>query len=239
MMPALTSNLAMQDQHRRNSVWKNYFTAGFSYKEIRSFLFLFCFHRTKIAIWDLNRSQGKGNHSNTNTEIKFIQDKLNGSTSRFGYQYMLQKLRSSGLTADKEIVQLILESMDTVGADRRKRQRLTRHEYHSFGPDHTSNIDGYDKLKRFGITIHGALDGYRRRFFGLNYHQAIATLKLLQTITCAVSRSWTSFHVLSEATVEMKMYLYAQYSDSCVEIIPTARVKTQVSFMVTQQQINV
>ena len=87
-------------------------------------------------------------------------------------------LRSSGLTADKETVRLILKSLDPVVVDKRRRRKLTLREYHSFGPNHNWHIDGYDKLKPFGIAIHGA-----------NYRQAITTLKLLQTITYAVSRS--------------------------------------------------
>ena len=47
--------------------------------------------------------------------------------------------------------------------DKRKRRKLTRREDHSFGPNHTWHIDGYDKLKPFGIAIHGAIDGYSRR----------------------------------------------------------------------------
>ena len=112
--------------------------------------------------------QRRGNHSNINTVIKFIQDELKGSSSCFGYRHMLQKLRSSGLTADKETVRLIFKSLDPVGVDTRKRWKLTLCEYHSFGPNHTWHIDGYDKLKPFGVAIHGAIDGYSRRILWLN-----------------------------------------------------------------------
>ena len=61
----------------------------------------------------------------------------------------------------------MLKSLDPVGVDRRKRRKLTRREYHSFGPDHTWHIGGYDKLKPFEIAIHGAIDGYSRRIFWL------------------------------------------------------------------------
>ena len=166
-MSALASNLTMQDQHKRYNVLKNYFTAGFSYKEICNFLFLF--YRIKITIRHLNRLlrqcnlQRRGDHSNINTLIKFIQDALKGFSYCFVYRYMPQKLRSSGLTADKETVSLILKSLYPVGIDRRKRRKLTCHEYHSFGSNHTSHIDGYDKLKPFGIAIHGAIDGNSRK----------------------------------------------------------------------------
>ena len=80
----------------------------------------------------------------------------------FWLPIQLQKLRSSRSTADKETVRLILKSLDLVGVDKRKRRKLTRREYHSFGPNHAWHIDGYDKLKPFGIAIHGAIDGYSR-----------------------------------------------------------------------------
>ena len=57
---------------------------------------------------------------NINTVIKFIEDKLKGSSSCFGYRYTLQKLRCRGLRADKETVRLILKSLDPVGVDRKK-----------------------------------------------------------------------------------------------------------------------
>ena len=81
---------------------------------------------------------------------------------------MLQKLRSCGLTADKETVRLTLKSLDPVGVDTRKRRKLTHREYHSFGPNQTWHIDGYHKLKPFGIGINGAIDGYSRRILWLN-----------------------------------------------------------------------
>ena len=130
MMSALTSNFTAQDQHRRYDALKNYFTAGFSNEVICSFLFRF--HRIKITIRRLNRLlrqrnlQLRWNHSDINTIIKFIQDELKGSSLCFGYRYMLQKLHSSGLIADKETPRLILRSVDAFGVDKRKRRKLTR-----------------------------------------------------------------------------------------------------------------
>ena len=80
---------------------------------------------------------------------------------------MLQKSRSSRWIADKETVWLILKSLDLAGVDKTKRRKLTRREYHSFGANHTWHIDGYDKLKPFGIVIHEAIDGYSQRIIWL------------------------------------------------------------------------
>ena len=96
--------------------------------------------------------QRRGNHSNINTVIKFIQGELKGPSSYFGYRYMLQMLRSTGLTADKETARLMLKSPDPVGFDKRKRWKLTRREHHSFGQNHIWHIDSYDKLKPLAIV---------------------------------------------------------------------------------------
>ena len=70
MMSALTSNLTVQDQHRRYNALKNYFTARFSYEEICNVLF--CFHRIRITVRHLNcllrqcNLQRRGNHSGLN-----------------------------------------------------------------------------------------------------------------------------------------------------------------------------
>ena len=89
MMSALTSNITVQDQHKRYNALKNYFTAGFSYEEICNFLFHF--RRIKITIRRLNRLlrqynlQHRRNHSDISIIIKIIQDELKGSSLCFGY----------------------------------------------------------------------------------------------------------------------------------------------------------
>ena len=67
---------------------------------------------------------------------------------------MLQKLRSSGFTADKETV-------------------------HSFGPNHAWHIDRYDKLKPFGIAIYGAIDEYSRIILWLKLSSSNSNTKVI------------------------------------------------------------
>lgn len=50
--------------------------------------------------------------------------------------------------------------MDPDGVDSRRKHRLARRTYINKGPNYLVHVDGYDKLKRFGIAIHGAIDGY-------------------------------------------------------------------------------
>ena len=50
----------------------------------------------------------------------------------------------------------------------RKRRRPQRRKYANPGPNNVWHIDGYDKLKPYGISIHGCIDGFSRRIMWLN-----------------------------------------------------------------------
>lgn len=41
--------------------------------------------------------------------------------------------------------------------------RLRGRDYHNPGPNYVWHIDGYDKLKPFGFSIHAAIDGFNRK----------------------------------------------------------------------------
>ena len=54
-----------------------------------------------------------------------------------------------------------------VGVECRKRKRLRRRAYHTKGPNSVWHIDGHDKLKPFGFSIHACIDGFSRRLIWL------------------------------------------------------------------------
>ena len=49
----------------------------------------------------------------------------------------------------------------------RKARKLQRRSYVSPGPNATWHVDGYDKLKPYGLPIHGCVDGFSRRIMWL------------------------------------------------------------------------
>ena len=52
----------------------------------------------------------------------------------------------------------------------RMAKRLHRRTYHASGPNYTWHIDGYDKIKRFGLAIHGCIDGFSRKLIWLKVY---------------------------------------------------------------------
>ena len=60
-----------------------------------------------------------------------------------------------------------MQEEDTDGSAQRRHRTFTRRSFHSPGPNYSWHVDGYDKLKPYGLAIHGCVDGYSRRVMWL------------------------------------------------------------------------
>ena len=76
-------------------------------------------------------------------------------------------LISKGIQCRCEDAGKMVCDKDTKGVQVRKRRRLRRRKYTSPGPNFVWHIDGHDKLKRYGFSIHGGIDGFSRRVLWL------------------------------------------------------------------------
>lgn len=65
----------------------------------------------------------------------------------------------------RQTVSSILRTLDPDGVARRRHRVIDRRSYVNKGPNYLIHIDGYDKLKRYGFPIHGAIDGYLNMHF--------------------------------------------------------------------------
>ena len=81
---------------------------------------------------------------------------------------MWNKLRTSyNVTVPRDMVMRILRELDPDASVLRKARKLQRRSYVSPGPNATWHVDGYDKLKPYGLPIHGCVDGFSRRIMWL------------------------------------------------------------------------
>ena len=76
-------------------------------------------------------------------------------------------MNTSGVLVRREDARLVLLELDPQNVDKRRRRRLRRRIYHSPGPNFVWHIDGHDKLKPYGISIHECIDGCSRRIIWL------------------------------------------------------------------------
>jgi hypothetical protein len=72
-----------------------------------------------------------------------------------------------GIRATQKTVRRILNLLDPEGVELRARNCLRRRLYKNKGPGYMVHIDGYDKLKPFGSSIHGCVDGFSRKVLWL------------------------------------------------------------------------
>ena len=145
-----------------------------TYEEIREFLRIQ--HSCEISLSTLKRwIKRKGLRrrplacirSSMSVIADAVQEELDGSGANFGYRRMHRALLSKGTICRRNDVRLSLKQLDPDGVNLRKWRRLHRRKYVSPGPNFAWHIDGHDKLKPFGFSIHGGIDGFCRKLIWL------------------------------------------------------------------------
>lgn len=73
-----------------------------------------------------------------------------------GYRSMWHRLQQQyRLRVTREDVRRLLQQVDPIGVAMRRQHRLHRRTYVSRGPNDAWHVDGYDKLRPYGILING------------------------------------------------------------------------------------
>ena len=79
-----------------------------------------------------------------------------------GQRMLVGYLRSLGLHISRQRVRESLLRTDPHGVSLRQRQVLHQRQYSVAGPNSLWHVDGYHKLIRWRIVIHGGIDGFSR-----------------------------------------------------------------------------
>ena len=81
---------------------------------------------------------------------------------RSGEKTIEGKLRSVGLRIQRERIRESLHRVDLNGIQSRIRRVLHHREYSVSSPNALWHVDGYHKLIRWKIVVHGGIDGFSR-----------------------------------------------------------------------------
>ena len=149
-----------------------YYTAGYTINEIRGFLAVqhgrALSERQIHYILRRQNLQRRNNNSDPEEIVRAILHELSGPGQNAGYRQMRQRLLANhDVNASRELVRVALRVIDPVRVMNRRAHRLQRRIYTNKGPNFCIHIDGWDKLKPFGISVHGAVDGFSRRVLWL------------------------------------------------------------------------
>ena len=121
--------------------------------------------RVKYLIRKQGLSRKKMNQS---ALIQAVSNELDTSRSLLGYRQMAKMISLKyEVNISKENARLALLHVDPDGVRNRRRNAIKRRVYDSKGPGDIYHIDGNDKLKKWGICIHGGIDGFSRKLLWL------------------------------------------------------------------------
>lgn len=155
----------------KEAIIEHYFAYGYTYKEIT--LCLSVIHGLKTSVRQLKRILKRLNLSrrinkdDIDTVVGFVAREITESGASLGYRAVYKRLQTHGVTTDRETVRIIMKHLDPRGVHLRQQRRLERRLYHVPGPNYLWHIDGWDKLKPFGFSIHGCIDGFSRKIIWL------------------------------------------------------------------------
>lgn len=158
--------------HLRNALIMHYLSHGYTGTDILCLLALR--HGIVLSLRQLrrvirnNRLRRRDLPLDPVELVRVITNEIRGSGQAIGYRAMWRRLRTSyNLNVTQEITRLLLSELDPVGVERRRGRRIARRVYTCPGPNYLVHIDGYDKLKTFGIAVHAAIDGFSRKLLWL------------------------------------------------------------------------
>ena len=178
-MSSIISDLKMADEDKSDEreLIEFYFNRGYQYKHI--VLMLDKQHGKKMNLRTLQRrlkDYGLSRRESFDEDLVrslITREIESGPGSLHGYRSMWHVLRLRyQLNVPRRIVETLMKEIDPNGVRRRKQRCLKRRTYLSAGPNFTWHIDGYDKLKPFGFSIHGCVDGFSRRVMWLEVQRS-------------------------------------------------------------------
>jgi hypothetical protein len=96
-----------------------------------------------------------------------------------GIAYVIGWLRSNGYRIQRQRIRDSAKRVDGLGVVLRKQQRIKRRVYSVKRPNALWHCDGHHKLRRWGIVIHGFIDGYSRKVCSTSFGYLMG-----KTLTC-------------------------------------------------------
>ncbi|KAH0836635.1 hypothetical protein J3R83DRAFT_8353 [Lanmaoa asiatica] len=123
----------------------------------------------------------------SNSDLDQLVAQFKASHPESGSRYVMGHLRAQGYRLQFTRVLQSLGRVDRIGQILRTRQVKKRRKYYVKRPNALWHVDGHHKLIRWGIVIHGFIDGFCRTIVALrasNNNQSTTVLDLFQ---CAVA----------------------------------------------------
>ncbi|KAL3973710.1 hypothetical protein ACER0C_024917 [Sarotherodon galilaeus] len=203
-----------------------YFRLSFSNKEILSILAHS--HQKVISVRTLKRICKRlglfrrKNQSNLEEVLAFVQQEIMTNGQMQGYRWLHLRAIQHGFVVSQDTVRCIIKLVDPQGVELRRARRLRRRQYSCRGPNALWHMDGYDKLKPYGIAISGCIDGFSRYVLWMEAYTTNNDPKLiasyfLKTVSCingCPERLRADRGTENGCVEQMQMFLRRNHTDS-------------------------
>ena len=162
---------------------RKYFEMGLLYRDIVNTLEHV--HDVTISERQLKRIlreltlRRRGGYSSLPEVVRFLMTEIRSSGMLHGYRMMHARCIENNVRVKKEDVRLILREIDPEGVQSRIGRRLRRRNYFAGGPNFIWHLDGYDKLKPYGLCISGCIDGFSRKIIWMNVYRTNNNPKII------------------------------------------------------------
>ncbi|CAI5669682.1 unnamed protein product [Oreochromis niloticus] len=203
-----------------------YFRLSFSNKEILSILAHS--HQTIISVRTLKRICKRlglfrrKNQSNLEEVLAFVQQEIMTNGQMQGYRWLHLRAIQHGFVVSQDTVRCIIKLVDPQGVELRRARRLRRRQCSCRGPNALWHMDGYDKLKPYGIAISGCIDGFSRyvvwmEAYTTNNDPKLIASYFLKTVSCisgCPERLRADRGTENGCVEQMQMFLRRNHTDS-------------------------
>lgn len=182
-------SIELQLRHHHEEVEKNQLVflmdCGFKVEEMA--LLLSCSKRT---VERKLQSHGLSQRNFTlisDNQLDEVVAQISSNFPSCGEKMMRSRLQCQGILVQRERVRQSLRRVDPLGVERRLRRVLRRRRYHVECPNALWHVDGYHKLIRWKLVVHGAVDGYSRLIMFLKVSTNNRAASVLSAFLTAVN----------------------------------------------------
>ena len=119
-------------------------------------------HRNTLRLY-MKRHNVLREYSNlSNADLDLLVKTFKIKKPESGMRYIIGFLRRHGLRIQRRRVMWSLRRVDKLGQTLREKKIIKRRRYHVKRPDALWHVDGHHKMIRWGVVIHGIVDGFSR-----------------------------------------------------------------------------
>lgn len=126
-----------------------------------------------------------------------------------GEKTVSSQLRSQGYKIQRQRIRDSIRRIDPIGVQLRSRRRLHRRVYQVASPNSLWHLDGYHKLIRWKLVVHGGIDGFSRLIMFLK----VSTNNYASTVLSAFVSAVDEFGLPSRIRIDRggENYLVSQF----------------------------